>query len=270
MKMLIRRTTDNSFEGVFSRLKVEDNNLTITVIERSRTFDNRSFAQGADLSEGYNDEILSDKTFDLVKMFKPRTFFYCYISGDIPRITDFFDTQYSNKSREELYRSIIFELMGVPPYVGVYFHNSIDEMFLIANQAIDEEILEVKYAELIKDNITLFDYLCTNVDGFISVNKEQNAKKKVLMELNPNTSLAALEAQVDLLTELVISMLKNQPDLIKSVQKDIPYLSSFEQVFTDTSLLAIKDAEKCLNEIKETKAKIRQVQIEYYNEKNRR
>lgn len=269
MKMLIRRTTDNSFEGVFSRLKVEENNLTITVIKRSRSFGDGDYDPGAELSDSYNDEILADKAFDLAKLFKPRTFFYCYMSGDIPRITDFFDTQYSNKSREELYRSIIFELMGVPPYVGVYFHNSIDEMFLIANQPIDGEILENKYAELIRDNITLFDYLCTNVDGFISVNKEQNAKKKVLMELNPNTSLAALEAQVDLLTELVISILKNQPDLIKSVQKDLPYLSTFEQVFTGTSLLAIKDAEKCLNEIKETKAKIRQVQMEYYKEKNR-
>jgi len=268
MKMLIRRTTDISFEGVFSKLKLIDNNLTITIIKRSKNLDNGSSAQGAESSESYNDEILVDKTFDLAKLFKPRTFFNCYMSGDIPRITDFFDTQYSNKSREELYRSIIFELMGVPPYVGVYFHNSIDEMFLIANQPIDEGILDDKYAELIKDNITLFDYLSTNVDGFISINKEQNAKKKVLMELNPNTSLAALEAQVDLLTELVISMLKNQPDLIKSVQNDIPYLSSFEQVFADTSLLAIKDAEKCLNEINETKAKIRQVQMEYYNEKN--
>ncbi|WP_312516268.1 hypothetical protein [Anaerospora sp.] len=269
MKMLIRRTTDNSFEGVFSKLNFKDNNLTITIIKRSKHLDNRSSAQGSELSESYNNEILADKTFDLAKLFKPRTFFYCYMSGDIPRITDFFDTQYSNKSREELYRSIIFELMGVPPYVGVYFHNSIDEMFLIANQPIDEEVLDNKYAELIKDNITLFDYLCTNVDGFISVNEEQNAKKKVLMELNPNTSLAALEAQVDLLTELVFSMLKNQPNLIRTVQNDIPYLSSFEQVFTDTSLLAIKDAKKCLNEIKETKAKIRQVQMDYYNEKSR-
>lgn len=268
MKMLIRRKVDNSFEGVFSKLTIEeDNNLTITVIKRLRNCNNKE----NDLPEYYyDDEILANKTFDLAKIFKPRTFFNCYMSGDIPRITDFYDTQSFNKSREELYRSITFELMGVPPYVGLYFHNSIDEIFIIANQPIDEGVLDNEYAELITDNTTLFDYLCTNVNDFFDINKEQNAKKKVLMELNPNTSLAALEAQVDLLTTIVITMLKNQPDLIKFIQKDISYLSSFEQVFTDTSLLTIKDSEKCLNEIKENKAKIRQVQIEYYNEKNKR
>lgn len=94
------------------------------------------------------------------------------------------------------------------------------------------------------------------------------ARKELLNQLDPNNSLSYIEAQLDMLTKLVITMLKSQPEVCEKVCQSFIDMPQFEQAFNETSVLSVKTAEKCLEELWSTKAKVRDLQRQYFEAKN--
>ena len=94
-------------------------------------------------------------------------------------------------------------------------------------------------------------------------------RKKVLLELDPNDSLSYMEAQLDILTKLVFTLLDALDPSIKNVIKSqFPDLNSVEAALMNTSLLNVKDIEHCMREINTTKTKVREIQQNYYEFKS--
>lgn len=90
------------------------------------------------------------------------------------------------------------------------------------------------------------------------------SRKKFLSKLDPNNSLAYLEAQLDLLTQIVFIMLQEQPELRDRVCELFAGMTELQTVFSTTSVMSIKPVQQCLQEIRETKAAVREQQRIYF------
>lgn len=94
------------------------------------------------------------------------------------------------------------------------------------------------------------------------------ARKKLLAEADPNNSLSYIEAQLDILTEVVFSMYDHCTDEQQAaVRKAVPIFDEFRSLLGSYSILTIKSADKCLDELSTVKAQIRKYQLDYYKAK---
>lgn len=105
-------------------------------------------------------------------------------------------------------------------------------------------------------------------DTYLKRHAIGNAKRTLLLEMNPNTSLAALEAQVDILTNLVLLLIEHSSKKAEVITS-LPEFIEFAQLFADTSLLASKGVNACLNEMRQTKTNFRKLQADYYSIKGK-
>lgn len=86
------------------------------------------------------------------------------------------------------------------------------------------------------------------------------AKRELIASLDYSVSLAYLEAQVDLLSEMLFAVV----DAHTEIAAAIDHYSDIKNAVTSSSLLNIKTVEKCLAEIMTNKANLRTLQSEYY------
>lgn len=82
--------------------------------------------------------------------------------------------------------------------------------------------------------------------------------------LDANYSLACQDAQLEVLTRILLNIIQKNPDLLDDSSKDI--LSKVESALENTSLLKVKSIDKIKEEI-ENKHFIRDLQVQYYNMK---
>lgn len=95
------------------------------------------------------------------------------------------------------------------------------------------------------------------------------ARRALLAESDPNDSLAYMEAQLDVLNEVVFSMYDTLTlDQQDSIKKVVPAFDEFRTLIGSHSVLTIKSEIKCLEELSTGKAKIRKVQSDYYTAKS--
>lgn len=106
-------------------------------------------------------------------------------------------------------------------------------------------------------------------DTFSSKVSVAKARRTLLTESDPNNSLSYIEAQLDILTEIVFSIYDNcTADQQTAIQKVIPVFDEFRTLIASHSVLTIKSEVKCLEELSTGKAKIRKVQSDYYAAKS--
>lgn len=87
---------------------------------------------------------------------------------------------------------------------------------------------------------------------------------KTMLSMDPNDSLAYIEAQLDFLTAAVIALVEADPEMKLHVLEKVPEYANFKDAVEQNLLFGIKNAEKCLEEIRVNKAKARAVQRGYY------
>lgn len=85
-----------------------------------------------------------------------------------------------------------------------------------------------------------------------------------LLALDPNDSLAYLEAQTDFLTRIVLAMVEQHPDLKLSVLDEVAEYANFKDAVAGNMVFGVKSDAKCLEEIRVNKAAARQAQRAYY------
>lgn len=93
-------------------------------------------------------------------------------------------------------------------------------------------------------------------------------KKELIANLSPNETLAYVDSQIDILTKILINILDNNPSIKNNVLQDLPNLQTFIDAYHSTNLLNIKNFDKCVNEIIETKGKVRDKQNDFYQYKD--
>jgi len=106
-------------------------------------------------------------------------------------------------------------------------------------------------------------------EAFSSKVSVAKARRTLLIESDPNNSLSYIEAQLDILTKIVFSIYDNcTADQQAAIQKVVPAFGEFRTLIDSHSVLTIKSEVKCLEELSNGKAKIREFQSDYYTAKS--
>lgn len=93
--------------------------------------------------------------------------------------------------------------------------------------------------------------------------KYVDARRKALKDIVPLDSIAELEKQVDLLSSLVFLLVDKMPEAEKPI-----WYESFKGVVSTNSSTVFKTEAANIAEIEATKSKIRDIQVQYFTEKN--
>lgn len=89
-------------------------------------------------------------------------------------------------------------------------------------------------------------------------------RKALRKQTEPRVSLAYLEAQIDILSQLLFLILKEIPTIKEKALTLFPELEQIQNTLEDTYVTNIKSISNCIKEIKDNKTKIREVQEKYY------
>jgi hypothetical protein len=84
--------------------------------------------------------------------------------------------------------------------------------------------------------------------------------------LDPNVSISVLDAQLEIVTKLLLPLLDRNKENMS--EEDEALLDELKEAFNNTSLFNIKKSSKIMDEVKETKKRIRKMQETFYNYKN--
>ena len=205
---------------------------------------------------------VSTLTIDLTNLFKTETCFGVYKNSNDELINP--REMYATRDSDFVFRSLHRIEPDEKYALAIYFNNSIDECLVIG----------LKYPTLPTDYSISPTQYNSNVDVILAkypsyerVLKLKDARRAILVQLDPNDTLSGLEAQLDILTSLVLAMIKAQPDTISIVEKIFPRIHDFEAIFDEINVITVKDVDKCIEEIKNNKSFIRLRQKEYYQTK---
>ena len=101
------------------------------------------------------------------------------------------------------------------------------------------------------------------IPGFAAARtKYVEARTKALRDIVPLDSIADLEKQVDMLSELVFLLADELP-----AEKRPVWLDRFKDVVSAKSSAAFKSAAQNIDDIEATKSKVRDIQVRYFTEK---
>ncbi|MDR3565596.1 MAG: hypothetical protein P4N59_29730 [Negativicutes bacterium] len=150
------------------------------------------------------------------------------------------------------------------PALELFFVDSVDEYVLVsyypmatrAADALDRPNSEVFFATvaaLYPQTVPLFTKF--------------KARRAVVSSLDPNDSIAALESQVDILSQLVFSLLDAMPDCCGAAKVAFPQLDQFKAAVQATSVLTVKGAAVAIPELRAKKQQVRTLQQAYFAEK---
>jgi hypothetical protein len=95
--------------------------------------------------------------------------------------------------------------------------------------------------------------------------KIKKAKRDLISDLDYSVSLAYLEAQVDILSKLMFTLLDAHSEITGSIGE----YADIKRAVSNTSVLNIKSIAKCLEEININKQNVRTLQEAYYAAKGR-
>jgi hypothetical protein len=139
------------------------------------------------------------------------------------------------------------------PFVHIYFHNSFTEgLVLVHGLPISNETFTIF------DRNTYFtDPVITYFPSFATTRDNDEAKKKVLYDLNSIDSTVALEQQVDLLTTLVKNLINNQSQPSWSTD----FLTKTEA----SSVTTLREVSSVISDLDTAKKKIRAAQKTYFD-----
>ena len=132
----------------------------------------------------------------------------------------------------------------------IYFGNTIDEVLVIIPNAF---IVEKENAKIYKKTVSeaILDYY----PCYKEVADKNNKTRKQLVELDINECVAGLEAQVDILTKILLYIIDKNNIRIEDVD-----INSFANIYKNTSLYNVKTEKGMLEKIEKTKTIIRNVQ----------
>lgn len=114
------------------------------------------------------------------------------------------------------------------------------------------------FTEIIKENDPNYNDGC------------RSEKKKLRYLTDSRTSLAYIEVQLDLITQILFAILDSNDAINSQIHKKFDFVDVFKESIKDLYITKIKSIDSCMNEITENKAKMRQIQAEYYAIKNKK
>ncbi|MDR1702319.1 MAG: DUF4376 domain-containing protein [Sporomusaceae bacterium] len=199
-------------------------------------------------------ELIDAIELNLQELFVPYTRFkICFTrKNKFSSVINYDEIQSSRDTYNTL--SIFYDLHSDKSFT-LFFGETPDDILLLTSAYINRE-----EAEHIPITTFASEIICQHFPEYEEKLAPRNARREMLLELDPNDSLSYLESQVDILSEIILEMVKTNP----SIKKSCPAFDKFEATFTATNLFNVKSMDKCLGEISETKSKVRKLQDKYY------
>lgn len=206
--------------------------------------------------------IVSELEVDLKALFIPKASFDIYEDNQHCLVHP--NQVYASRDGDKIFRSLHQIGDSSKTLANIYFNNSVDECLIIC----------LSCPVLPKDA----DQPCSNFratsDAIISVYPEfkntidlRNARRLLLSQVDPNDSLSGVEAQLDIVTSLLLALVHSEPEKLALLEEVFPKIHDFEAVFNRTNTMTVKDVDKCLAEIADRKGLMRSLQSAYYQKK---
>jgi hypothetical protein len=117
----------------------------------------------------------------------------------------------------------------------------------------------------VERNFSLRKAVCTLYPEYEKEENKVQRRYRIIDSLNANMSLAVIDAQLEIVTELLMAVVKNNLDKLDNESKALYEI--LEKTFEQNNLLNIKSIQSIQSEILDNKARIRKIQEYYYNEK---
>lgn len=210
------------------------------------------------------EELICTKTVNLNSMFKSNNYFTLRTKpvNGTTSFGDFIDMNNITRSRDELYLQSLIDNTSDFPNVVVYFNDSADEVIVFINGAV-----KTNYLYKVIDNRPAYTIAQEVYPDLAKITNVWEARRQMIGELDPNQSLAYIEAQLDAITKAFFLLLEQMPDSKTKLLAEFPELADFENELTSSTVFTVKSVAKCLEEIHDTKNKVRQLQKFYYESK---
>lgn len=210
-------------------------------------------------SESYSQ--VSTKQIDLSALFAANTRFQVFLDkknnfSSVYNMEDFLATM-DGLSGVSFYNNLT--LKGVI----IYFGETVADCLVISY----EPVATTSQYELSEGAEYPTDIITKHYPDYQKAVDVRTAKRRILEDIDPHSSLAYMEAQLDCVTKALFVVLDANPDLMSAVTAAFSEFVDFKSELAATSVFTVKSAADCLAEISGTKAKVRELQTAYYGVK---
>lgn len=249
--IIIKKEFDFS-QSKYIDIAIKDNILTLK----------RYKATGVAGEDGkYNSEayvITDSQDFNLTNIFEAFTRFEIFIDKTDKFSKVFTADEFLNSRDGWTVISNFYDL--TQETVIIYFGAAIEDYLIITySPATSSEQYSVRNSNEFPSNI--INHYYPNYQQKLEL---RSAKRDLLESLDPNQSLAYIEAQLDTVTKAFFAVLEANPNLKSAVITAFPEFANFASELDATSVFNVKSAADCLAEISKTKTKVRRLQTAYY------
>ncbi|CAK7048108.1 MAG: hypothetical protein PHAS_01419 [Phascolarctobacterium sp.] len=200
--------------------------------------------------------------FNLADFFEPYKSFEVYFSGAFTKLSEPYNkpiTRDGSYIYKDYYR---LESTENPAFI-IYFHKTVEQYLVVCNsKPVNKDCVDIEYRS--KRTSEIISEIFPEYSSYLKI---RDARRKMLISIDPNDSLAALEAQLDILTGIVLTFMGNFPNEFSKMKKEEISLEKFLATYNETSVLEVKTVEKCIEEMAKQKMLIRNSQKIYYREK---
>jgi hypothetical protein len=202
-------------------------------------------------------ELISERSIPIPLLVAHGALFGIFLDN-YKNITEPIDMSTINNSRDGINILALLNISTNRPLLLVYSYDG--EYCVICNKPLKSDL-----SFIVRNKNEYSADVLSEIFGesYIRRRNITREKRSLLAAIDPNASLACLEAQVDILTTIVLLLLNNTGTRTQ-IEDQLPKIIDFEQVFRETNLITIKDIGDCLREMRDTKAKIRKLQAKYY------
>ena len=255
--MIVLKSDAYQMQSIFLSLGITGTVVTLELYELNAGAKIAESVEDFDIS---NYGVASQQTFDLAQIFRAYSRF-CVLIDKMGNLMAVADLDALSNSRDGFSGIQFLQQAGDQFALALYFHDTAaDYVMATFIPTMTTSTYTVKaQSETFGQMIMAVIPAAENV---LNINK---AKAALLLGVDPNSSLAGLEAQVDLLTNLVFLLLEAQtPAIQQQISTEFPELSSFQAACSANSVTTVKSAANCVTKLTNVKALVRQLQKTYY------
>lgn len=176
-----------------------------------------------------------------------------------PTFIEIFNVTEIENTRDAYSLISFFKRADYSTSINLFFGETIDDWVLTSSLACQCKDIEINITNLSPSQIVV-DYFPAYKDK-IAI---RNIRREILSSLDPNDTLSYLEAQVDILTKILLELVKSNTDIMEK----IPELNLFKDVFEETNIFNVKSIQDGIQEMINGKSKVRKYQKRYFEQKN--
>ena len=212
--------------------------------------------------EKKNDEILDSRTFLIKDIFVENFYALVPIQGDKIMEPVNMDPYRGQVGATENLKKV-YQYDDFICYLIFGGEATLEKTSILGLYNLDRKEAEVKNANQFMNFYTI---VAQSVDDPYKIRLDAE-KRKTLLAIAPNEILSGLEAQVDVLSTIVLALVEKLsvavPELMEELLDEIP-VEEFKEILQSVTVTKVKTLEESLAEMKKQKTAVRKEQTRYF------